>query len=178
LLEQQSRQGYIDLFYADESQVAEDGYVPYGWQFAGENVSIQVAKGGKVNLFGLISRSNQFFYQTSRQKMTAHFIVEQLDSFSLTIQKQTVVVVDNAKIHTARQVKERLPYWQARGLYLFYLPPYSPHLNICERVWKELKARWLKPQDYLSAESLFYTLSLALAAIGKELFINFSDFYL
>ncbi len=109
--------------------------------------------------------------------MTAHFIVEHLDSFSSIIQKPTVVVLDNAKIHTARQVKERLAYWQARGLYLFYLPPYSPHLNICERVWKELKARWLKAQDYLSAESLFYTLSLALAAIGKDLFINFSDFH-
>jgi transposase len=128
-------------------------------------------------LFGLISRSNQFFYQTCRGKMTAHFIVEHLDSFSSIIQKPTVVVLDNAKIHTARQVKERLAYWQARGLYLFYLPPYSPHLNICERVWKELKARWLKAQDYLSAESLFYTLSLALAAIGKDLFINFSDFH-
>ncbi|HEY9295181.1 MAG TPA: IS630 family transposase [Phormidium sp.] len=178
LLEQQSRQGSIDLFYGDESQVAEEGYVPYGWQFAQEEVSIQVAKGGKVNLFGLISRSNQFFYQTCRGKMTAHFVVEHLDTFSLSIQKPTVVVLDNAKIHTARQVQERLAYWQARGLYLFYLPPYSPHLNICERVWKELKARWLKPQDYLSVENLFYTVSLALAAIGKELFINFSDFYL
>ena len=178
MLEQQSKQGYIDLFYADESQVAEEGYVPYGWQFAQEEVSIQVAKGGKVNLFGLISRNNQFFYQTCRQKITARFIVEYLDRLSLTIQKPTVVVLDNAKIHTARQVKECLAYWQARGLYLFYLPPYSPHLNICERVWKELKARWLKPQDYLSAESLFYTISLVLAAIGKDLFINFSEFHL
>ena len=178
LLEQQSKQGMIDLLYADESQVCEEGYVPYGWQFAHENVCIQTAKGSKVNIFAMISRSNQFFYQTCRQKVTACFIVEQLERFSFSIDKPTVVVLDNARIHTARKVKERLTDWQARGLYLFYLPPYCPHLNICERVWRELKARWLKPEDYLSAENLFYTLTLALSAIGKDLFINFSDLYL
>lgn len=177
-MEQQNRQGAIDLFYADESQVCEQGYIPYGWQFAREQVCIQVAKGRKINLFAMISRNNHFFYQTSKQKMTAHFIVEQLDKFSFSIQKPTVIVLDNAKIHTAHQVKERLPNWQSRGLYLFYLPAYSPHLNICERVWKELKARWLKPEDYLSADNLFYAVTLALAAIGKNLFINFSNFSL
>lgn len=178
LLEQQNRQGAIELFYADESQVSEQGYVPYGWQFAHEHVCIQVAKGGKLNLFGLISRNNQIYYQTCRQKLTAEFIAEQLEQFSFTIHKPTVVVLDNARIHTARKVKERLQEWQARGLYLFYLPPYSPHLNICERVWKELKARWLRPEDYLSADTLFYTATLALAAISKSLFINFSDYNL
>lgn len=178
LLEQQSRQGAIDLFYGDESQICEEGYVPYGWQFAQEAVCIQAAKGGKVNLFGLISRSNQFFHQTCKQKMTAHFVVEQLDRLSFIIGKPTVVVLDNARIHTAHKVKERLQEWQSRGLYIFYLPPYSPHLNICERVWRELKARWLKPEDYLSADSLLYAVTLALAAIGKELFIHFSDFHL
>lgn len=178
LLEQQSRQGHIELFYADESQICEEGYIPYGWQFAKEEVYIETAKGGKLNLFAMISRNNKVYYQTSRQKMTAHFIREQLEAFSFSIHKPTVVVLDNARIHTARKVKERLPEWQSRGLYIFYLPPYSPHLNICERVWRELKARWLKPEDYLSADSLFYAATLALAAIGKSLFIHFADFNL
>ena len=30
----------------------------------------------------------------------------------------------------------------------FYLPPYSPHLDIIERLWKEIKARWLNEKDY------------------------------
>ena len=178
LLEQQSKQGHIDLFYGDQSQICQEGYVPYGWQFANEQVCIQAAKGGQINLFGLISRNNEFFYQTCRGKITAHFIVEQLDRFCFTIQKPTVVVLDNARIHTAHKVKEYLQQWQSRGLYIFYLPTYSPHLNICERVWKELKARWIKPEDYLSADDLFYATTLAMAAIGKSLFIDFSDFKL
>ena len=37
MLEKQSEAGEIDLFYGDESQVAESGYVPYGWIFKDES---------------------------------------------------------------------------------------------------------------------------------------------
>ncbi|WP_156148673.1 transposase [Bacteroides intestinalis] len=29
-----------------------------------------------------------------------------------------------------------MPFWQKRGFFLFYLPPYSPHLNIAETIWE------------------------------------------
>lgn len=86
--------------------------------------------------------------------------------------------MDNAKVHTAAKIKLELEAWQKRGLFIFYLPPYSPHLNIAERLWKELKARWLRPEDYRSNDQLFYAVKLALAAVGKELFINLSDLQL
>ena len=118
------------------------------------------------------------FYKATEATITSAFVLEQLDAFSLKLIKPTVVVLDNARIHTAKKIKERLPYWQQRGLYLFYLPQYSPHLNIIERLWKELKGRWLRPCDYGSAERLFYATELVLAAVGKELRINFSSFKL
>lgn len=178
LLEQQSLLGHINLLYGDESQVSEQGYVPYGWQFSDEDICIEAAKGGSINCFALISRSNKMIYRTTEQNITADFVVEQIEELSTSITKPTVVVLDNARIHTARKVKERCKDWQTRGLYIFYLPAYSPHLNIAERLWKELKSRWLKPADYFSAENLFYTVNLALATVGKDLFINFSKFNL
>lgn len=173
MLEAQSRQGHIDLFYGDESQVSPEGYVPYGWQFAEEQVCMLSSKGKGLNCFALISRSNQFYYRTSTESITAAFVVSQLEALSLHIVKPTVVVLDNARVHTARKVKESLAGWQQRGLFLFYLPAYSPHLNLAERLWKELKARWLRPQDYVTPDNLFYAVNLALAAVGKDLFINF-----
>lgn len=178
LLEEQSRKGSIDIFYADESQVSTEGYVPYGWQFADERVCIESARGKHINCFALISRDNTIKYATTDQNITADFVVTQLDELSLSIAKPTVVVLDNARIHTARKVKQLLLIWQNRGLFLFYLPPYSPHLNPAERIWRELKARWLKPEDYLTSQLLFYQVNLALAAVGKSLFINFSDYKL
>ena len=63
-----------------------------------------------------------------------------------------------------------------KGLFIVYLPPYSPHLNIIEKLWHELKQRWLKPEDYMSFEVLTYAVQLALMAVGSELNINFSSF--
>ena len=103
-------------------------------------------------------------------------MVNQLEALSWRLTKPTVVVLDNARIHTADKVRQRLGDWHQRGLYLFYLPAYSPHLNLAERLWKELKARWLRPEDYQTSSTLFYAVWLALAAVGQELFIRFNEF--
>lgn len=178
LLEQQSQENLIEIFYGDESSVCETGYVPYGWQFDDEQVFIPAQRGARLNCFAMISRDNKLFYKTTTESINASFILEELELFSFEITKPTIIVLDNASIHTAHKIKERLPYWQNRGLYIFYLPPYSPHLNICERVWKELKARWLKPSDYETTDLLFYAVDRALANVGQSLEINFSDFNL
>lgn len=176
MLETQSAKGHFDLYYGDASKVSEHGYVPYGWQFADEQVCIQAATGSSIGCFGILSRNNDFLFKTTQDNITAEFVMTFFEEFSLSISKPTVVVLDNAPVHTARKFKERLRYWQQRGLYIFYLPPYSPHLNIIERLWKELKQRWLKPEDYQSKDNLFYAVTLALAAVGDELTINFPPF--
>jgi len=68
--------------------------------------------------------------------------------------------------------------WQQRGLFLFYLPRYSPHLNIVETLWRKLKYEWLAAKDYETRETLCYAVRLALKAVGTTLQINFSDFNL
>ncbi len=59
-----------------------------------------------------------------------------------------------------------------------YLPLHSPHLNIAETLWRKLKYEWLQATDYLTTEGLFYKVRQALAAIGKGLKIQFSEFSL
>ena len=67
--------------------------MPYGWQFADEDVCIESAKGAHVNCFGLLTRANEFIYQTTENIITSDFIVEQLDGLSFKISKPTVVVL-------------------------------------------------------------------------------------
>ena len=71
-------------------------------------------------------------------------------------------------------IKELCPIWEKRGLFLFFLPPYSPHLNIAESLWRILKGKWLRPVDYFSTDSVPYATNRALAALGSELSINFA----
>lgn len=133
---------------------------------------------GAQLLFALLSRSNALLFETTRQRITGQFILEQFERLSFSIRKMTVVVLDNARVHTSRQVAERRPFRQRRGLFLFYLPPYSPHLNLAETLWRKLKYEWLHPADYATADGLFYRVRQALAAVGTSLKIRFSEFSL
>jgi transposase len=122
----------------------------------------------------MIDRKNHYEGFTSTESITADKVISFLDTFSLHVRKDTFVVLDNASIHRNHKIRELRPVWERRGLFLFYLPPYSPHLNIAETLWRILKGKWIRPQDYVSTDSLFYTTNRALEAVGKELFINYS----
>jgi transposase len=171
-----SEQGKIDLFYGDESHVCSEGYVPYGWQFPDEDVCILSEKAHKINCLGVINRQSKCYWRTTEQPIDAKFILEYMEEFSFQIHKETVIVLDNAKVHKSKIIQERIPYWQARGLFLFFLPPYSPHLNIAETIWRKLKKEWLNPEDYLNKDALFYALNRSLANLGTNLNIKYSKF--
>lgn len=177
-LEQLSKLELIDLYYGDEGRVSIEPCVPYGWQFKDENVFMPASRGAGLNCFALLSRACELLFDVTRKRITGEFIIEQLEKLSFSIRKTTVVVLDNARVHTSGQVQERRPFWQERGLFIFYLPPYSPHLNIAERLWRKLKYEWLQPSDYATTDGLFYQVRQALAAVGKELKIRFSEFNL
>lgn len=175
-LESLSETDLIDLYYSDESKVSVEPCVPYGWQFPGEQVSMPTEKGAGLNCFALLSRNNRTLIETSRQNINSRFIFDRLEGLSTALSKLTVVVLDNARIHHSQIIKERIKVWQQRGLYLFYLPRYAPHLNIVEILWRKLKYEWLSPNDYQDKENLFYQIRLALTAVGQNLFIQFSKF--
>jgi transposase len=176
-LEALYKKGFIDLFYGDESHVSSEGYVPYGWQFADEEVAIYTEKSYKINIFGLISRNNQCHWAISEQNINSEFIIENLEDLSFKIKKQTFVVLDNASVHQSKAFQQRLKFWQTRGLHIFFLPPYSPELNIAETMWRILKGKWIRPQDYVEKDTLFYAVNRCMANIGKEIKINFCDYY-
>jgi transposase len=149
--------------------------VPYGWPFSDEDVFMPSAKGKGLNCFGLLSRSNQFHFKTTTSSITSAFVFDYLEQLSFSLKKMTVIVLDNASVHTAKIIQDRRKVWEERGLVLFYLPKHSPQLNIIEILWRMLKYLWLKPEDYADEQLLFYQTTLALAAVGTTLRINFSN---
>lgn len=82
--------------------------------------------------------------------MTAQHLIESIEALlpQLNPHKVTVLGLDHAPIHRAKAVREKQAQWKRRGLrpFFLFLPPYSPHLNRIELLWKQVKSRWLAPQ--------------------------------
>ena len=76
--------------------------------------------------------------------------------------KPCVVVLDNASFHTAGVIRERETEWEARGLRLYRLPAYCPHLNLIEGVWRRLKGFLMPRRFYDSVAELRQALLSAL----------------
>jgi putative transposase len=65
-----------------------------------------------------------------------------------------VIVLDNAATHRSKAVQAVLPALEAAGVTLYYLPPYSPHLNRIEPVWRVLKHTRIQQRSYATTEDL------------------------
>lgn len=172
-LEYQWELGLIDLYYGDESHVCTEGYVPYAWKFKDEDFCVPVYKCGRLNIFGMIDRNCVYHGFTTEQNINSDRFIEFMENFSLGIHKETVVVLDNSTVHKSRKVKDSLQRWKERGLHIFYLPPYSPHLNIAETLWRIMKGKWIQPHHYGNKHALFSTVEEILSNVGKQYTINF-----
>ena len=101
-------------------------------------------------------------------------VIASFDSFSVGITKPTWVVLDNASVHTSAKFKANINKWKQLGLNLYFLPPYSPELNLIEILWRFIKYKWLSFSAYLSQDKLYQELNNVLKNVGLEYKITFA----
>lgn len=65
-----------------------------------------------------------------------------------------VVVLDNAGIHTSKAVRAARPGLAKLGIYLYYLPAYSPELNRIEPVFKQVKHHDMPTRSFTNKADL------------------------
>lgn len=141
---------WIELYFADESTFSMVPVLPYAWQETGKKIEIFPQRDKKVNLFGIFRPDNVAVTYQSAENINAKFLVESIDNFCQYLEKPSVLVIDNAPTHRSKLFFEQLERWEEKGLYIFFLPKYSPHLNIAEIYWRKAKYEWLRPSDYFS----------------------------
>ena len=59
-------------------------------------------------------------------------------------------------------------------MYLLFLPPYCPALNLIEILWRKLKYEWLPLSAYGSFKQLTETLENTLKQIGSKYLLSFA----
>jgi len=84
-----------------------------------------------------------------------------------------IVLIDNAGIHDGDVMEKKRRQWAEHGLYLYYLPPYSPGLNRIEILGKHAKHFWRRFLARNGADLLDEIQSL-MRAFGSKFTINFS----
>lgn len=105
--------------------------------------------------------------------MTTDLVIGCFDLFSQTIRKKTVVIIDNAPIHTSQAFEKKRCLWKKKGLYLYFLPGYSPELNLIEILWRFIKYWWLPFSAYLNFPTLVEAVEDILVNVGSKYRIDF-----
>lgn len=165
--------GEIDLRYMDESGFSLIPTVPYGWQEIGETEAIPSARSPRLNVLGFMKRQGVLESYTSIQSINSDVVIACIDAFFPTVDKPTVIVMDQASIHTSNAIQDKLDEWKARNIHIFELPTYSPELNLIEILWRFMKYEWLEVDAYKSWKSLREHVEKMLREFGKEFVINF-----
>lgn len=101
-------------------------------------------------------------------------VIACIDKFCATLTQKTVLVVDNSSIHTSNALLDKQEEWKEKGLSLFFLPTYSPELNLIEILWRFIKYQWLEIDAYESWHNLVNAVENIFRDFGKKYIINFA----
>lgn len=166
--------GSIDLYYMDETGFTLVPPIPYAWQAEGEPLTVPSQKSRRFNVLGFMHRQHKLESYVSAQTVTGDVVATCIETFFSAVEQPTVIVMDQASIHTGQAVSERRQQWAERNVYLFDLPPYSPELNLIEIVWRFMKYQWIDFKAYQSWQSLQDAVEEMLIGYGEKFVINFA----
>ncbi|MEM6265107.1 MAG: IS630 family transposase [Bacteroidota bacterium] len=173
-LKQMALEEEIALYYLDETGLNLNPHAPYGWQLRGSTSELPAQRGESKTIIGYFSPIKQHLEAVIFEGAAdALCVIEVINQLANQIERKTILVLDQATIHTAAIVKRNIPRWKQKGLYLQFLPAHSPELNLIEILWKHLKHFWLKLQDYQSLDTLSAAAAGILKNYGKHYAISF-----
>jgi len=173
-LQAQHAAGEIDLRYFDEVGFSLIPAVPYAWQPVGETIEIPTARSSRLTVLGFYNTDNDFISFTVKGRVNSDVVISCFDEVSDTIDQKTVVLIDNASVHTSGKFKAKLTAWAKKDLHVKYLPTYSPELNLIEILWRFIKYYWMPWSAYESFKALRQALEDILDGIGEKYQVNFA----
>ena len=91
----------------------------------------------RLNVLGAVGYGTaKMITVINRGSIGGEQVIQLMREIRRRCRKPVTIVLDNASYHRAKVVRE----WAATlDIELLFLPPYSPNLNLIERVWKLVK---------------------------------------
>ena len=172
----------VAIGFLDESSSQTKANTVRVWSFGKPKIKKNTTKikANTIGYYAIIGNSLEGFLNNSKKENIRDFLIE----IKKVNQKYEaiIIVIDNFPSHKSTIVKEIA---KELGIYLVYLPPYSPDLNPIEFIWKSLKRVlslvFVKAEDELkniirlNFQTFSKSLSYAKCWIGR--FLNETPFY-
>lgn len=142
----EAKDGKIALFFVDAAHFVFAPFLGFLWCFA--RVFVKAAAGrSRHNILGALNAvTHDIVTITNNSYITAqtfcafmHEIVGRYATIPITL------ILDNARYQKCELVRQTAA---TLGISLVYLPPYSPNLNLIERLWKFVKKQCLYSKCY------------------------------
>lgn len=136
-----AQKGECHVFFMDSVHFVLAAFVAIIWCF--ERKFVKTSPGRfRLNVIGAIHATTKeltALYNTTY--ITAETVVELLEKIAKAYAGRPIhIFLDNARYQHCQLVKDAA---QRLGISLEFLPPYSPNLNLIERLWKFVKAEVL-----------------------------------
>jgi len=128
-----------ELLFMDGTHPQHNPISSYAWILKGKEKEIPTNTGRKrININGAINIKNYDAIAREDERINAQSTIELLKQIesAYTDAPTIYIIADNARYYHAKMVSEFL---QTSRIQFKFLPPYSPNLNLIERLWKFLK---------------------------------------
>jgi len=167
--------GKCQVLYGDESGFCLQPPLPYLWQPKGQTLGLPAqAHSRRLSILGFLGKDSHLHSFGTQEKITAPFVIQSIEALLPTLPCPTVLVLDNATVHRSKLVQAKRPEWKKQGLRLVFLPPYCPHLNLIEILWRQIKYHWLDPEAYTNFQTLCQSVTDVLKQVGTKYRLSFA----
>ena len=133
------------IFFGDAVHVKHNAEAGYAWSAVGEPHIIPTNSGRKrYNVLGAYcTQTHEHVFILTEDNINQDTVIELLQKLQDLCPEgaKTYLVLDNASYNKAMRVREQA---KASQITLKFQPPYSPNLNLIERLWKFMRKKFCK----------------------------------
>jgi len=136
------------VLFMDAVHPQHNTMAAYGWIKRGEKRELKTNSGReRLNLHGAINAETYEITMVESETVNDDSTIDLLWAIEQQyfMASMVYIILDNAKYHFSRKVKE---YLQGKNIKLVFLPSYSPNLNLIERLWRFFKKKVLYNKYY------------------------------
>jgi putative transposase len=165
--------GKLVLYYLDECGFAPTLPVGSSWTLPGERrfVRYEAPQGRRVNALAAYrpyGRSPRLEVFTAERTWDASDLLGFLKALPWS-KVPRVVVLDNASIHTSQVIRRARKDLADSGIYLYFLPPYSPELNLIEPLFRQVKHQEIPQRSFPTRSGLRGAVAIGFGNYGRRL---------